>query len=63
MSLSDLYLYAVLGLLVLVILLAATLFGMAADLDRLRRAARLLAQHQPDDAVLSEAFDILQGRG
>lgn len=63
MSLSDLYLYAVLGLLVLVILLAATLFGMAADLDRLRRAARLLAQHQLDDAVLSEAFDILQGRG
>ena len=54
---------AVIVLLLLLICLLFALAGLMNERDRLRRAARVLAQHQPDDEILAEAFEILQGRG
>lgn len=53
---------AVIVLLILLICLLFALAGLMDERDRLRRAARVLAQHQPDDGVIAEAFNILQGR-
>lgn len=53
------------AVIVLLIVLIGLLFAFVRlmdERDRLRRAARVLARHQPDDGVIEEAFDILQGK-